>query len=122
MNPKAKKVVRTIIVLIVIVILISWGVARGYQVDPKNVEYDTSLAGVTKTIRWDWCWERKGPNTHQKTVGQAFKGDKVTLTGRTYEWSTDEPTERLWLEVTNQNGTTCWIVEAAVRPQYNWEA
>ena len=122
MNPKAKKVVRTIFALIVIAILLSWVVAWGYQVDTKKISYNANMEGVTKTVRWDWCWERTGPNTHQKTVGQAFNGDKVTLTGRTYEWNTDDPKERFWIEVTTQDGTTCWIAEAAVQPQYNWEA
>ncbi len=73
--------------------------------------FDDSIAGTTAQVKWSEVNLRKDHSTSSEIVGLLKQGEKVVLTGNTFEYS-DGP-HPSWYEV-QVNNSTGWVVAEAV--------
>ena len=81
--------------------------------------FSEERSGKVVSIEWDEVNLRESHSTSSKVITSLVYGNKVTLTGNSYEYTggTGEATES-WVEVSLPDGTTGWIVSSSV----NWDS
>lgn len=78
--------------------------------------YDEERAGQEVSIRWEMVNLRENHSTNSDILEELLQGERVTLTGNTYDYcSAEDLPDESWKEVKTKSGKIGWVVTQSIK-------